>query len=175
MTRSEVPHVLRQRRPTWPSALPSLPPAAQLAVLRNNRLRLHVYLRVRPPGPTSPQHHPKPPILVGELQTLPALLPLVHLQLLFERHDPKALIPAAKEQQRDHPEQHPHENPLTPRYRVADLRASAGRPPVPCRVHVDRPSTGRSLRISNRTPSGDGCAAERPAPNGGMRGFVRVS
>jgi len=33
----------------------------------------------------------------------------------------------------------------------------------------------RFLRISSRTPSGDGRAAERPAANGGMRGFVRAS
>jgi len=44
-----------------------------------------------------PQHHPEPPIRIGQLESPPSLLALEHLQLLLERHYPKTLIPPAKE------------------------------------------------------------------------------
>jgi len=56
------------------------------------------FFAVTPSGPAVLQHHPEPPILVGELQSLPALLSLVHLQLLLQRDDPEALVTSAQEQ-----------------------------------------------------------------------------
>jgi len=40
---------------------------------------------VSPSRPASPQHHPEPPIFIGQLQSSPALLALVDVQLVVEQ------------------------------------------------------------------------------------------
>jgi len=68
-----------------------------------------------------------------------SLLALIHLQLVLERNDPKALVTSAEEQQWHQPQQHLHEHPLTRGPRIGDLGGSALQSPEPCREFLDPP------------------------------------
>jgi hypothetical protein len=142
----QVLHVFGERRPTRRPALLSLPPAAQRSVPSNDGLRLHDHQRVTPPGPTFPQHHPEPPVLLGELQSPSVLLTLVYLQLLLERDDAKTLLASAEEEQRDHPEEKLHEHPLAPRLRSETWQVRRGASHGLANTERTIATTGLSLR-----------------------------